>query len=304
MPSITQKIVFPSLISIRGTLHIPPPTPRVTPRARRAGREEARNSRGTSIPATPRPLEHGRLHPRARPGAAGPPPPGARGAPARGRAAGGPRGLRAPGAGRRGRAPPRGGERSPAPLTRPGAAAGPSQRLSRSELKGGRGGKTWLLVPSGSRRPAGSDEGRGGPGPSLTGARACGPDAGERAQSRAAGRTPPPQRAAPFPGGYGVMGDDGSIDYSVHEAWNEATNVYLVVILVSFGLFMYAKRNKRKIMRIFSVPSTVETFSEPNFYDTVSKIRLRQQLEMYSISRKYECQQPQSPADSVQLSLE
>lgn len=43
-----------------------------------------------------------------------------------------------------------------------------------------------------------------------------------------------------MPGDYGVMGDD--IDYSVHEAWNEATNVYLVVILVSFGLFVYAKR--------------------------------------------------------------
>ncbi|XP_045142644.1 small integral membrane protein 19 [Echinops telfairi] len=79
------------------------------------------------------------------------------------------------------------------------------------------------------------------------------------------------------------MGDDGSIDYTVHEAWNEATNVYLIVILVSFGLFMYAKRNKRKIMRIFSVPPTAETLSEPNFYDTISKIRLRQQLEMYSI---------------------
>ncbi|EPQ01588.1 UPF0697 protein like protein [Myotis brandtii] len=107
-----------------------------------------------------------------------------------------------------------------------------------------------------------------------------------------------------MPGDYGVMGDDGSIDYSVHEAWNEATNVYLVVILVSFGLFMYAKRNKRKIMRIFSVPPTAETLSEPNFYDTMSKIRLRQQLEMYSISRKYDHQQPQNQADSVQLSLE
>lgn len=107
-----------------------------------------------------------------------------------------------------------------------------------------------------------------------------------------------------MPGGYGVMGDDGSIDYSVHEAWNEATNVYLVVILVSFGLFMYAKRNKRKIMRIFSVPPTTETLSEPNFYDTMSKIRLRQQLEMYSISRKYDYHQPQNQADSVQLSVE
>ncbi|EGV95018.1 small integral membrane protein 19 isoform X2 [Cricetulus griseus] len=105
-------------------------------------------------------------------------------------------------------------------------------------------------------------------------------------------------------GSYGVMGDDGSMDYTVHEAWNEATNVYLIVILVSFGLFMYAKRNKRKIMRIFSVPPSEETLSEPNFYDTMSKIRLRQQLEMHSISRKYEYQQPQSQADSVQLSLE
>lgn len=38
-------------------------------------------------------------------------------------------------------------------------------------------------------------------------------------------------------GGHGL-----SIDYSVHEAWNEATNVYLLVILVSFGLLMYARK--------------------------------------------------------------
>ncbi|XP_059765588.1 small integral membrane protein 19 isoform X2 [Balaenoptera ricei] len=99
-----------------------------------------------------------------------------------------------------------------------------------------------------------------------------------------------------MPGGYGVMGDEGSIDYSVHEAWNEATNVYLVVILVSFGLFVYAKRNKRKIMRIFSVPPPTDTLSEPNFYDTISKIRLRQQLEMYSISNSQRQKAESSPA--------
>lgn len=44
-------------------------------------------------------------------------------------------------------------------------------------------------------------------------------------------------------------------------------------------------RNKRKIMRIFSVPPSEETLSEPNFYDTMSKIRLRQQLEMHSICK-------------------
>lgn len=43
-------------------------------------------------------------------------------------------------------------------------------------------------------------------------------------------------------GGYGVMADDETIDYSVHEAWNEATNVYLLVILVSIGLLMYARK--------------------------------------------------------------
>ncbi|XP_028638721.1 small integral membrane protein 19 isoform X1 [Grammomys surdaster] len=87
-------------------------------------------------------------------------------------------------------------------------------------------------------------------------------------------------------GSYGVMADDGSIDYTVHEAWNEATNVYLIVILVSFGLFMYAKRNKRKIMRIFSVPPAEEMLSEPSFYDTVSRIRLRQQVDAHPVCNK------------------
>ncbi|XP_014351006.1 small integral membrane protein 19 isoform X2 [Latimeria chalumnae] len=86
--------------------------------------------------------------------------------------------------------------------------------------------------------------------------------------------------------GYGVMADDDdTIDYSVHEAWNEATNVYLLVILVSFGLLIYARKNKRKIMRIFSVPPAAEPTSEVNFYDHMQKVRLRQQLEMYYICK-------------------
>lgn len=90
-----------------------------------------------------------------------------------------------------------------------------------------------------------------------------------------------------------------SLDYSVHEAWNEATNVYLLVVLVSFGLLMYARKNKRKIMRIFTLPPT--STPEPNFYDSLQKVRLRQQLEMYSLSRKFE--QP-GQTESVQLSME
>ncbi|CAL9706411.1 unnamed protein product [Knipowitschia caucasica] len=94
-------------------------------------------------------------------------------------------------------------------------------------------------------------------------------------------------------GGHGVMGQEPQepLDYSVHEAWNEATNVYLLVILVSFCLLIYAKKNKRKIMRIFSLPPT--SSSEPNFYDSLQKVRLRQQLEMYSLARKYDHQQHQ-----------
>ncbi|KAJ3588288.1 hypothetical protein NHX12_011881 [Muraenolepis orangiensis] len=101
-------------------------------------------------------------------------------------------------------------------------------------------------------------------------------------------------------GGHGLMGDEAeSLDYSVHEAWNEATNVYLLVVLVSFGLLVYARKNKRKIMRIFTLPPT--STPEPNFYDSLQKVRLRQQLEMYSLSRKFE--QP-GQTESVQLSME
>ncbi|XP_058504950.1 small integral membrane protein 19 [Solea solea] len=105
----------------------------------------------------------------------------------------------------------------------------------------------------------------------------------------------------------GVGNEPESPDYSVHEAWNEATNVYLLVILVSFGLLMYARKNKRKIMRIFTLPPTVGNSPEPNFYDSLQKVRLRQQLEMYSMARKFEQQQQQQQqgqADSVQLSME
>lgn len=42
-------------------------------------------------------------------------------------------------------------------------------------------------------------------------------------------------------------------------------------------------------MRIFSVPPPTDTLSEPKFYDTISKIRLRQQLEMYSICKYILC---------------
>lgn len=49
-------------------------------------------------------------------------------------------------------------------------------------------------------------------------------------------------------------------------------------------LFVYVHfRNKRKIMRIFTLPPTAGSSPEPNFYDSLQKVRLRQQLEMYSL---------------------
>uniref|UniRef100_A0A8B9DVV0 Small integral membrane protein 19 n=1 Tax=Anser cygnoides TaxID=8845 RepID=A0A8B9DVV0_ANSCY len=108
-------------------------------------------------------------------------------------------------------------------------------------------------------------------------------------------------------GASAALGDGGAIDYSVHEAWNEATNVYLLVVLASLALLVYARRNKRRILRIFTLPPAAETLPEPNFYDSMKKIRLRQQLEMYSIgkARKYEQQQqPPKQTESVQLSVE
>ncbi|XP_075276220.1 small integral membrane protein 19 isoform X1 [Opisthocomus hoazin] len=70
-------------------------------------------------------------------------------------------------------------------------------------------------------------------------------------------------------GGSAALGDGGAIDYSVHEAWNEATNVYLLVVLASLALLVYARRNKRRIMRIFTLPPAAET--PPGFYDSLKK---------------------------------
>ncbi|XP_059845786.1 small integral membrane protein 19 [Hypanus sabinus] len=95
---------------------------------------------------------------------------------------------------------------------------------------------------------------------------------------------------------------DSWMDYTVHEAWNDATNVYLMAGLLSVGLLLYARRNKRQIMRIFTVPPPGNSSPEPNFYDNLQKVRLRQQLDMYSIARKYE--QEQGQLDSVQLTME
>lgn len=41
-------------------------------------------------------------------------------------------------------------------------------------------------------------------------------------------------------------------------------------------------------MRIFTLPPAAGSNTEPNFYDSLQKVRLRQQLEMYSLG-KHSC---------------
>lgn len=60
--------------------------------------------------------------------------------------------------------------------------------------------------------------------------------------------------------------------------------LYVSKIRIFFSSsFFFFNRNKRKIMRIFALPPTVGSSPEPNFYDSLQKVRLRQQLEMYSL---------------------
>lgn len=39
-------------------------------------------------------------------------------------------------------------------------------------------------------------------------------------------------------------------------------------------------------MRIFTLPPAAGSNPEPNFYDSLQKVRLRQQLEMYSLGEQ------------------
>ncbi|XP_077992913.1 small integral membrane protein 19-like [Glandiceps talaboti] len=74
--------------------------------------------------------------------------------------------------------------------------------------------------------------------------------------------------------------------------WHDATNIYLVVIILSIVIIVYFKRNKRKIMRY--LPVNMFRRRDDLYADTteqdeeLKRVRLRQQLDMYYQSRKYE----------------
>nr|XP_002733905.2 PREDICTED: small integral membrane protein 19-like [Saccoglossus kowalevskii] len=80
--------------------------------------------------------------------------------------------------------------------------------------------------------------------------------------------------------------------------WNDATNIYIVVILLSFLLIWYFKKNKRKLLAL--LPYKFRT-RDSLYADTTEKdeelkrVRLRQQLEMYYKTRKYESGQMPPP---------
>lgn len=67
------------------------------------------------------------------------------------------------------------------------------------------------------------------------------------------------------------------------DAW--WSDLIYFITLLTWGNFSVAFRNKRKIMRIFTVPAAGNHTPEPNFYDNLQKVRLRQQLDMYSIGK-------------------
>ncbi|XP_078587505.1 small integral membrane protein 19-like isoform X2 [Branchiostoma floridae x Branchiostoma japonicum] len=70
--------------------------------------------------------------------------------------------------------------------------------------------------------------------------------------------------------------------HHIHDAWIEATNVYLAVILISIGLFLYVKKHfKRPMIRVFpsSVQDPASAGDRRKRADDLKNVRLRQQLE-------------------------
>ncbi|XP_066278411.1 small integral membrane protein 19-like [Branchiostoma lanceolatum] len=102
--------------------------------------------------------------------------------------------------------------------------------------------------------------------------------------------------------------------HHIHDAWIEATNVYLAVILISIGLFLYVKKHfKRPMIRVF--PSSGQASAvdrRKRADDDFKNVRLRQQLEHWYIARKWEqgqerpasMEKPPSVTTSTVVSIE
>ncbi|XP_035671756.1 small integral membrane protein 19-like isoform X1 [Branchiostoma floridae] len=87
--------------------------------------------------------------------------------------------------------------------------------------------------------------------------------------------------------------------HHIHDAWIEATNVYLAVILISIGLFLYVKKHfKRPMIRVFpsSVQDPASAGDRRKRADDLKNVRLRQQLEHWYVARKWEQGQERPPS--------
>ncbi|XP_070539747.1 small integral membrane protein 19-like [Ptychodera flava] len=77
--------------------------------------------------------------------------------------------------------------------------------------------------------------------------------------------------------------------------WHDATNIYLVVALISILVIIYVKRHRRNLQRLLPAQLVNMFRTRDTLYmDTTEKdeelkrVRLRQQLDMYYQSRKWE----------------
>ncbi|XP_041477166.1 small integral membrane protein 19-like [Lytechinus pictus] len=85
--------------------------------------------------------------------------------------------------------------------------------------------------------------------------------------------------------------------------WNEATNIYMVVIVVSLWFFFYVRKNKGKIVRMLTMKKTRDQTDLINsrYKEELQQVRLRQQLESYYISRKWDQGKPVSQEHHINL---
>ncbi|XP_033633586.1 small integral membrane protein 19-like [Asterias rubens] len=77
--------------------------------------------------------------------------------------------------------------------------------------------------------------------------------------------------------------------------WNEATNIYMIVIVVSVWFFVYLKRHTGMFARLFTRPTAAMEERTQRYREELKKVRLRQQLELYYVSRRWEQSQQQVP---------
>lgn len=70
--------------------------------------------------------------------------------------------------------------------------------------------------------------------------------------------------------------------------WNEATNIYMVVIVVSLWFFVYLRKHKGRIARMLVMRKQESTEQETLRKEALKQVRLRQQLDMYYKARKWD----------------